>query len=152
MLPALTGSNVIYGMGMLEMGMTMSYEQLLIDQEIVHMIRRVLQGIPVNKETIGLDTIKAVGPAGNYLSQRHTLKYMRKELSTTNLINRKMRENWENAGAKDMAQAAREQAIEILENYKPIPLSEDVKKRIRDIVEEGEAEVRELAAFEAKHK
>ena len=34
MLPALTGSNVIYGMGMMEMGMTMSYEQLLTDAEI----------------------------------------------------------------------------------------------------------------------
>ena len=33
MLPALTGSNVIYGMGMMEMGMTMSYEQLLTDEK-----------------------------------------------------------------------------------------------------------------------
>lgn len=152
MLPALTGSNVIYGMGMLEMGMTMSYEQLLIDQEIVHMTRRILQGIPVNKETIALDVIKAVGPCGNYLSQRHTLKYMRKELSTTNLINRKMRDNWENAGSKDMVAVAREKAIDILENYKVTPLPDDVKKKIRDIVEEGEAEVKELAEFEAKQK
>ncbi len=152
MLPALTGSNVIYGMGMLEMGMTMSYEQLLIDQEIVHMTRRILQGIPVNKETIALDVIKAVGPCGNYLSQRHTLKYMRKELSTTNLINRKMRDNWENAGSKDMVAVAREKAIDILENYKVTPLPDDVKKKIHDIVEEGEAEVKELAEFEAKQK
>jgi trimethylamine--corrinoid protein Co-methyltransferase len=144
MLPALTGSNIIYGMGMLEMGMTMSYEQLLIDQEIVRMIRRILQGIPVNKETIALDVIRKVGPAGNYLGERHTLKYMRQELSTTNLINRKMRDNWENAGAKDMAERAREQAIEILENYKPIPLPEDVKRKIRSIVEEGEQEAREM--------
>jgi len=64
-----TGSNVIYGMGMLEMGMTMSYEDLLIDQEIVRMIRRVLQGIAVNKDTIALDVIKKVGPNGNYLGQ-----------------------------------------------------------------------------------
>lgn len=144
MLPALTGSNVIYGMGMLEMGMTMSYEQLLIDQEIVHMIRRVLQGIPVNKETIALDVIQKVGPAGNYLGERHTLKYMRQELSTTNLINRKMRDNWLNAGGKDMAERAREQAIEILENYKPIPLPADVAKKIRSIVEEGELEAMEM--------
>ena len=75
-------------MGMLEMGMTMSYEQLLIDQEIVKMIRRILQGIAVNKDTIALDVIKKVGPAGNYLGERHTLKYMRQELSTTTLINR----------------------------------------------------------------
>ncbi len=144
MLPALTGSNVIYGMGMLEMGMTMSYEQLLIDQEIVLMIRRILQGIAVNKDTIALDVIQKVGPAGNYLGERHTLKYMRQELSTTNLINRRMRDNWEKEGSKDMAQRAREQAIEILENYKATPLPTDVAKRIRNIVEEGEAEAAEM--------
>lgn len=147
MLPALTGSNVIYGMGMLEMGMTMSYEELLIDQEIVRMIRRILKGITVNKDTMALDVIQKVGPAGNYLAERHTLKYMRQELSTTELINRRMRDHWENAGAKDMAQTAREKAIEILENYKPVPLPEDVAKKIRNIVEEGEAEAAELEKF-----
>ena len=152
MLPALTGSNVIYGMGMLELGMTMSYEQLLIDAEIVRMIRRILQGIPVNKETIALDVIQKVGPAGNYLAERHTLKYMRQELSTTNLINRKMRDNWEAAGAKDMAQAANDKALEILKNYKPTPLPADVAKRIHDIVEEGEAEAVELEKFRSSKK
>lgn len=134
---------------MLEMGMTMSYEQLLIDQEIVKMVRRILQGIAVNKDTIALDVIKKVGPAGNYLAERHTLKYMRQELSTTNLINRKMRDNWEKNGAKDIAEAAREQAIEILENYKPTPLPDDVRKKIRDIVLEGEAEANELERKES---
>ncbi len=150
LLPAVTGSNVIYGMGMLEMGMTMSYEQLLIDEEIVRMVRRVLQGIPVNKETIALDVIKAVGPSGNYLSQRHTLKHMRTDLSTTKLINRKMRRNWESEGSRDISEVAREEAIKILENYKAEPLPIDVQKRIRDIVEEGEAEAQEKEAFNAK--
>lgn len=150
MLPALTGSNVIYGMGMLELGMTMSYEQLLIDSEIVRMIRRILRGIPVNKETIALDVIQKVGPAGNYLAERHTLKHMRQELSTTSLINRRMRDHWESSGAKDIAQTAREKAVEILETYKPTPLPEDVAKRIHDIVEEGEAEAAELAKFHSK--
>lgn len=140
----MTGSNVIYGMGMLEMGMTMSYEQLLMDQEFVKMVRRVLQGIAVNKDTLALDVIKAVGPAGNYLAQKHTRQYMRSELSTTKLINRRMREHWEARGAKDMAASAREEAIKILETYKPTPLPEDVKKKIHGIVEEGEAEAAEL--------
>jgi trimethylamine--corrinoid protein Co-methyltransferase len=43
-----------------------------------------------------------------------------------------------------MAERAREQAIEILENYKPTPLPEDVQKKIRSIVEEGEMEAREM--------
>ena len=90
MLPALTGSNVIYGMGMMEMGMTMSYEQLLTDAEIVRMTRRILQGIPVNQDTMALDVIKAVGPANNYLAHKHTRKYMRQELSTTQYTERNL--------------------------------------------------------------
>lgn len=139
----MTGSNVIYGMGMLEMGMTMSYEQLLMDQEFVKMIRRVLQGIAVNRDTLALDVIKAVGPAGNFLTQKHTRQYMRSELSTTKLINRRMRDHWEARGSKDLAAVAREEAVKILETYKPTPLPEDVKKKIRAIVEEGEAEAAE---------
>lgn len=124
--------------------MTMSYEQLLIDQEFVKMIRRVLQGIAVNPDTIALDVIKAVGPAGNYLSQKHTRQYMRSELSTTKLINRRMRDNWVSRGAKDIAATAREEAIRILETYKPTPLAPDVQKRIHDIVLEGEEEAAEM--------
>lgn len=143
---------MIYGMGMLEMGMTMSYEQLLIDQEIVRMIRRILQGIAVNKDTIALDVIKKVGPAGNYLAEKHTRQYMRQELSTTQLINRKMRDHWERSGGKDIAAVAREEAIRILETYRPTPLPADVRSRIRAIVEEGEAEAAEAEARERKEQ
>ena len=129
------------------MGLTMSYEQLLIDQEIVHMTRRILHGIAVNEDTMALDVIKAVGPAGNYLAQKHTLKYMRTESSQAQLINRKMRDSWEKEGSREMPEVAREKAIEILENYEVSPLPDDVKKKIHDIVEEGEAEAEELAKF-----
>lgn len=152
MLPALTGSNVIYGMGMMEMGMTMSYEQLLADAEIVRMTRRILQGIPVNQDTMALDVIKAVGPANNYLAQKHTRKYMRQELSTTQFIDRTQRETWEKKGAMTMTEATRAKAIDILENYEVTPLPDDVKKRIHDIVVEGEEEAEELAKFEAKKR
>ena len=152
MLPALTGSNVIYGMGMMEMGMTMSYEQLLTDAEIVRMTRRILQGIPVDKDTMALDVIKAVGPASNYLAQKHTRKYMRQELSTTQFIDRTQRESWMKKGGMTMTEATKAKAIDILENYEAAPLPDDVKKRIHDIVVEGEEEAEELARFQAKKK
>ena len=150
MLPALTGSNVIYGMGMMEMGMTMSYEQLLSDAEIVRMTRRILQGIPVNKETMAVDVIKAVGPANNYLAHKHTRQFMRQELSTTQFIDRTQRETWMKKGGMTMTDATKAKAIDILENYEVTPLPDDVKKRIHDIVVEGEEEAEELAKFKAK--
>lgn len=141
MLPALTGSNMIYGMGMLEMGMTMSYGQLLVDAEIVRMIRRIMQGIAVDHSTLALDVITAVGPGGTYLGQRHTMQYMRKESSQAKLIDRNMYDHWVRSGKKDMAERANEEALKILENHKPIPLPEDTAKEIRAIVEEAEYEI-----------
>ena len=143
MLGALAGSNIIYGMGMLELGMTMSYEQLLIDAEIVKMIRRIIQGIAVNEETLAADIIRAVGPAGTYLAQRHTLKHMRKESSQTKLIDRASLEAWEKAGSKDMAKRANEEAKKILETHKPLPLPDAAAREIRSIIEEAEAEIAE---------
>ena len=143
MLAALAGANMIYGMGMLEMGMTMSYEQLLIDAEIVRMIRRIMQGIAVNDETLAMDVIKAVGPAGTYLSQRHTMKHMRKESSQAKLIDRRPYEAWQKDGAKDMFKRANEEAIKILDTHKVAPLPEPVVREIRSIVEEAEAELTE---------
>ncbi len=139
-------------MGMMEMGMTMSYEQLLCDAEISRMSRRLEYGIPVNKDTLALDVIKEVGPANNYLATRHTLKYMRKELSTTNYIDRTQRETWEKKGSMTMTEAAHAKAIDILENYHPEPLPEDIQRAIHNIVEEGEREAEELAKFKAKQR
>ena len=141
MLPALTGSNTIYGMGMLEMGMTMSYEQLLIDAEIVRMIRRIMQGIAVDRSTLALDVITSVGPGGTYLGQRHTMQYMRRESSQAKLIDRRMYENWARSGKKDMAERAHEEALKILENHKPTPLTENAAGEIRAIIEEAEYEI-----------
>ena len=134
---------MIYGMGMLEMGMTMSYEQLLIDAEIVRMIRRIMQGIAVNDETLAAEVIRAVGPAGTYLSQRHTMKHMRKESSQAKLIDRRPYEAWERDGAKDMFARANEEARKILDTHKVAPLPDTVVREIMSIVEEAETELRE---------
>ena len=150
MLTALAGSNFIYGMGMLEMGMTMSYEQLLIDAEIVRMIRRTMQGIAVNDETLAVDVIKAVGPAGTYLAQKHTMKFMRKESSQTKLIDRHSYEAWEKLGGKDMFQNANEDARKILEGHKPMPLPDEAAREIRRIIEDAEGALKEQKEFQRR--
>lgn len=131
---------MIYGMGMLEMGMTMSCSQLLVDAEIVRMIRRIMQGIAVDTSTLALDVITSVGPGGTYLNQKHTMRYMRKESSQARLIDRRMYDHWTREGAKDMAKRADEEARRILETHKPIPLPEEAAKEIRSIIEEAEYE------------
>jgi trimethylamine--corrinoid protein Co-methyltransferase len=130
---------MIYGSGMLELGVTFDYAQLLIDNEIARMVNKVVEGIPVTDETLAVDVIKEVGSSGEFITKEHTYKYFR-EQSQSKLIDRRMREAWLDKGAKDLTTRAYEEAIHILETYKPEPLPEGVQEKLRKIVEEAEDE------------
>lgn len=139
MVPALAGVSVIYGVGMIDNGISMSYDELIMDCEFIRMIRKVADGIEVNEETLAVDVIKAVGPVGNYLSQKHTLKHVR-ELSRARLIDRRPREPWELAGSKSLAEVAHEKALQHFAEYEAPKLDAEIAAKIRKIVEEAEAE------------
>jgi trimethylamine--corrinoid protein Co-methyltransferase len=136
----LAGANLIYGLGMIEMGMTIDYGQMVMDNEFARMIKYLVQGIPVNDETLAVDVIKEIGVGKDFLSHASTYKHMRTQ-SQPKLIDRRMREDWQAAGSTDIYQRALEEARYILENHKPDPLPDDVPAAIRSIVEEAEAEL-----------
>ena len=146
MLAALAGVNVIYGLGMLEMGVTLDLGQLVMDNEFAGMIKHVLNGIPVNDETLAVDVIHAVGPFKDFLSQKHTLKH-RKSQSHPQLIDRRRRTKWEKLGKTDIYERATAKAREILETHQPDPLPDSVLTEIRSIIEDSE---RELGVYQAK--
>ncbi len=136
----MAGANLIYGLGMIEMGMTIDYGQLVMDNEFARMIKHTVKGIPVNDETLAVDAIKEIGIGKDFLSHDSTYKHMRSQ-SQPKLIDRRMREDWVKEGSTDIYQRALEQARFILENHKPEPLPEDVLAAIRSIVEEAEEEL-----------
>jgi trimethylamine--corrinoid protein Co-methyltransferase len=137
-------------MGMTELGMVMSYDQLIIDSEIVKMTRRIMDGIRFDDETLAVEVIEAVGPAGTFLNQRHTLKHLRGETSTSTLFDRDMYENWVKNGSKDVNARAHEEALRILESHQATPLPEETARAIRRIVEDAEGALAERKAFEAQ--
>jgi trimethylamine--corrinoid protein Co-methyltransferase len=136
----LAGANLIYGLGMIEMGMTIDYGQMVMDNEFARMIKYLVQGIPVNDETLAVDVIKEIGVGKDFLSHASTYKHMRTQ-SQPKLIDRRMREDWQAAGGTDIYQRALEEAKYILENHKPDPLPDTVLSAMRSIVEEAEAEL-----------
>lgn len=138
LLPALAGANLIYGLGMLEMGLTLSFSQMVIDDEVASLVRKVLRGIPVSDETIASDLIQSVGARGNFLAEDHTIKYLRGYHSQPNLIDRDTREIWEAKGAKDLATVATEKACELIENHKVAPISDAAASLIRGTIEDYE--------------
>lgn len=136
---ALAGANLIYGPGMLELGITFDYAQMVMDNEMAYMIRRYVNGITVSDETLAVDVIKRVGTAGNFIMEEHTFKNMKTQ-SQAKVMDRRMRENWLESGSKDATTRAYEEAIKIIETYKPDPLSPEIIATLRAIVEETEEE------------
>ena len=136
------GNDLIVNCGMFATGLTCSHEQLLMDEEMVGMARRIAAGIEVNKETIAGELIEEIGPAGTgYLTADHTLKWLRSgEYFVPGLAVRGPRAAWEAAGSKDTYQIAREKFKE-LRSLPPLDFDSKRKllleKVIRDFNQRG---------------
>lgn len=122
------------------MGLTMSFGQLVMDNEIIAMTRKVMEGIPVNDETLAVDVIKSVGARGHFLAEDHTFQNMRK-LSEPIFIDRRMRQFWKERGSKDLATVCDEKAREILETHQPDPLPDGVHEQLLAIIAAREEEL-----------
>lgn len=104
------GNDLIVNCGMFATGMTCSQEQLLMDEEISAMARRICAGITADEETIARDVIEGIGPQGeSYLTTEHTMRWLRSdEHLMPRLAVRGPLASWEAAGGKDTYQIARD--------------------------------------------
>lgn len=93
LLVAMSGANYIHDIaGLMEEDLTVSYEKLVMDNEILGMCQRVLRGIEVNDETLAVDLMMEKGPAKDFLAEHHTVQHMRDEFFVPSLANRDKRE------------------------------------------------------------
>jgi trimethylamine--corrinoid protein Co-methyltransferase len=122
---ALAGSNLIHDVGIIDNGMTVSLEALVMCDEIIAMTRRIAGGILVDEETLAFDLMKKVGPGGHFLAAEHTLRHFR-EHHQSKLIDRRNYDGWVQDGAKTMNDRMQERVHWILEYHEPVPLPEDV--------------------------
>jgi len=129
-MAALAGANVLVGAGMMQQSLVISYEQLVIDDEINRTAFRAVQGFEIDEERLGANVISKVGPGGNFVAEEHTLKYLRGERYVPSLLYRDSREAWEASGSKTFVARAKDRALSILEEHQPNPLPEDISKEL----------------------
>jgi trimethylamine--corrinoid protein Co-methyltransferase len=133
-LETLAGTHLVHDVGYLESGMTNSFEQIVICDELINYVKRFMQGLVVNEETLALDVIDQVGPHGDFLGTEHTARHY-KEDWYPRLLDRNDFDTWKAAGGKTLRQRARERVEEILSSHRPEPLPKDVQAKIDAIVE-----------------
>ena len=137
MLTMLAGASIIYGAGMLELGMTFSYGQYVADNEIIRLVKRLLRGIHTDDEHLAVDIIKEVGIGGEFLSHEHTFNHLNHNIFPE-MIDREDRTTWQLMGSQTFSSRADEKAIEILEKHRvpELPCAEQLRQLIVDAEKE----------------
>lgn len=128
----LAGGNYIHHAGMLESLLTISFEQYVVDNDIIGMVTRDLKGIDINQETLAFNVLEQVVEQGdNFITQPHTVKYARsKEHFIPQVLDRSSRDEWKARGGLDTRKRAKKKAKKLLNNHKPKPLPRDVEDEI----------------------
>ncbi len=120
------GSNLAHDVGYLDFGLTCSLEEIVVVDEFIAMNRRLLGGVPVDRDSLAVETIAQAGPGGHFMGSKHTRRHMRDVRWQPSILNRQGRENWLAAGSPDLAARAREKAIRLLAENEAPPLPPEV--------------------------
>ncbi len=125
-------SDMLLGVGFLHGSRIWSYSQMMLDCEIFSVVHKMMQGIVVDDETLALETIKNVGPGGNFLTQKHTRKHMR-DIFLPQFMDRRPYSEWESRG-DDARDWALEKAVKILETHQPDSLDPGISAELSKII------------------
>jgi len=136
MMSGWMGTNLVHDVGYLEFGLTYSFDLLVQCDEIIGQLRRMMEGIQVDRENLAVDCIKRVGPGGHFLSDDHTLAHFRENWQP-DLTDRSTYDTWQSKGAKTFGQRAKEKIRHILENHRPEPLPQEAAARVDKILDDG---------------
>lgn len=136
MAAALSGANMISGAGMLDFETCQSLEKLVIDAEIIGLVKRFVKGIEIREKPIGLSIIRDMGHLAGYLSLQHTRKWFRDEFYIpSGVIDRGSYDAWITSGSKPIQKRASERIDQLLESYEQPELSPDIRRELRSTAE-----------------
>jgi len=109
---------------------------LLIDDELMAFAKRTARGLEVNPETLATDVVRQVGPAGNFLSEEHTVRHFRGEIWPPGPAwTRQTWDGWAGAGGTSMGERAAAEVRRILTAHEPEPMDEGLAREVDRIVE-----------------
>ncbi len=137
MLVAGGGADILAGAGFLDSGKACSPAQIIIDNDLVAILKRAMTGVKVDEDTMAFQELLDTPPLGNYLERAHTLEHCRDGLHVE-LFSGESRDSWLAEGGKDAFARATDKYKELRKRLKPLDLSADIKKELDRIVSEAD--------------
>jgi trimethylamine--corrinoid protein Co-methyltransferase len=132
----LTRCNLVHDVGYIEYGTTSSMEMLVVCDEIIRDVRRIVDGVEVSQRTLAREAIHRAQPGGGFLADDHTLDNWKWAQWRPALIDRMRYDRWVEKGRQDMTARANERAREILAEHEVPPLLEEAETVISEVLKE----------------
>lgn len=132
---ALGGANIVYeSAGMYASLLGACPESLLLDNDILGAVMRLVRGIQVNEETLGFETLKDVcmKGTGHYLGSDQTLQVMQSEYFYPDFSDRSSPTEWAGTGKPVLLEQAIMKRDEILAGPHPKHISDVTDARLRE--------------------
>lgn len=130
---ALAGTNLIHDVGYLNSGLTGSLESILLGADLIRWVKRFRSGFEVSPESLALNVIAEVGPAGEFLSHDHTFDHLHDLVWEPLSFDHQDYDTWQDDGGDDYARRAFAQAEKIIENHQPQPISPDLDHQLQKL-------------------
>jgi len=134
LMAKLSGANLIHDVGYIEMGLTSSFEMVVLTNELVDLVDNLIKGIEINQDTLMLDEIHKVGPGGHFLNTDKTLKRFQ-DFWYPSLLDRNNRPEWLASGGTSLGQRLNSKVKEIIREHQPEPLDPEKKRKVQEILD-----------------
>jgi trimethylamine:corrinoid methyltransferase-like protein len=131
LMGALSGADFIVMGGLQDALMSFDFGQLMIDNEIARMIKRVRGGFGFSVASASVREIRETGPAGMFADNPATLARMHTATFMPELADRNLREKWQAEGASTIHQRAMNKALDILSTPNSRAFDKSIDDRIR---------------------
>ena len=151
LMAMLSRTNLIHDIGYIESAMTISFELVVMMDEVFPMLDRIVKGFEVDDERLALDVIGEVGAGGYFLSHKHTLKHVWSNWMPR-IMDRKRYEDWRKTGGKTLLQRAKEVLAKILREHEPEPLPRDIEEEVKDMLAGWDAQASREAKMRKESK
>ena len=133
----LSGSCMNMSIGGFESGNLSDLEGLIYGDEVIDFLKQLVTGIPIDKETLALDSIGRVGPGGNYMLEESTFKFCRDFWQPALMKSASFRQ-WQDGGKKELSEALHQKVLDILEQGTTHALPRPVAENLGRILQKAE--------------
>lgn len=143
LMSALLRPDILMGAGGLAGNLITSLDCLVLDDEVMGMLYRVLRGYQVNDDTLGLEAIRlAMDEGETFVAQRHTARHLRTEnVWVPELAERAPFGAWLETGQPSVLNKTREKVERLLANHRVPQLSSSVDATIDRLLAQSRAEL-----------